>query len=393
MDSAARTPPPSYPALTGLRGCAALWVLIYHAWVEAEPRLMLLPLGFTDLNLTPWFSIGWFGVDIFFCLSAFLLTLPFAAAQRLGEPQPRLRDYFRRRVLRILPAYYLQLALVLGFVFLVDGRFGISLSALAAHAVLWLNLGPDPVPPLVGVWWTLPIEFGYYLLLPLLVPLLRPRRLIWLVPLALILTFAYRYGMFLHAADRSVGDKVLLLEQLPGRFDQFVLGSVAAVLVSRLDRFGTALAPAAARSLTLGGIALVALLIAMINRMFMQYWEGHWLLYSFHGLASIAIAAFIIGACSDRVRDWRILASTPLLFAGTISYSLYLWHQLILQWLSKQAWITVVSPYKLPALLLVGGALAVTVAWLSWRFVEAPCLAWGRSAYDGSDQRTHGGGR
>ena len=371
------------PSLTALRVFAALWVMVCHAWVEAVPRLMLVPLGFTDLDITSAFSMGWIGVDIFFSLSAFLLALPFVSAARDGRPKPRLRDYFQRRFLRILPAYYVQLALVLAFVWFVENRLAITPSAIAAHAALWLNIGSQPVAPLVGVWWTLPIEFGYYLLLPFLVPLLTPKRCLWLLLGAIGITLAYRYGMFQHAVAQgySVGEKVLLLEQLPGRIDQFVLGSIAAVWIAHQPDYGRNLDAGRARSLTIVGVAVVVLMMALLHWNVMTYWEGNALLFCFHLIVSLGVTAFIIGACSDQHPDLRMLRLRPFVFLGTISYSVYLWHQLIIQWLGKQDWIFVPTPYILPTLLLVGVPMTLIAAWLSWRIIEQPCLAWGRSAF------------
>lgn len=371
----------AYPALTGLRGLAAAWVMIFHAWGASEPRLMPVPLFGTDIDFTWFFASGWVGVDIFFTLSAFLLALPFAYAAATQTAQPRLADYLRRRCLRILPAYYLQLALVLGATFLLEGRLALAPRELGAHLLLWLNIGPEPVTPLVAVTWTLPIEFGFYLLLPLLVPLLTPRRAFLLLAGAIVSTFAYRYGMFLTIADSSVAEKVRLLEQLPGRLDQFALGAVTAVWVANRTDLGRALGLVQTRALTVFGLGLFAVMFVLMYYNQMQYFDGHPLLFSFHLGISVAIAALILALCSDQNRDLRVLASRPMVFLGTISYSFYLWHQVIQQWLMKQPWLDHWSPYPLPALLLVGGSLTIVVAWLSWRFVEAPALALGRSGF------------
>lgn len=80
--------------LTGLRGYAALWVLIYHTWVVATPRLMSVEIGSYSIDLTPFFSCGWAGVDIFYTLSAFLLTLSFAEAAIEEKKGLRLFPYF-----------------------------------------------------------------------------------------------------------------------------------------------------------------------------------------------------------------------------------------------------------------------------------------------------------
>src|SRR5512146_2204913 len=104
-----RATPSELAALTGLRGFAALWVVLYHVWVDAVPRAMTIG----PLDLTPAFSCGWAGVDIFFTLSAFLLSLPFASWQLGAMPRPALATFWLRRVLRIFPAYYAQLAVLL----------------------------------------------------------------------------------------------------------------------------------------------------------------------------------------------------------------------------------------------------------------------------------------
>jgi len=211
--------------------------------------------------------------------------------------------------------------------------------------------------------------------------LMTPRRVLWLAIGAICVTLAYRYGMFLHAADRSVGEKVLLLEQMPGRLDQFALGSVAAVWVANRSDMGRSLAPWLARALIVFALSVIAILFYLMGRNYLMYWEGHPLLFSFHLGISVAIVALIIALCSDRERDLRLLRTRPMIFLGTISYSLYLWHQLILQWLAKQPWLDTWSPYPLPGLLLIGGGLAIAVAWISWRLVEKPCLAWAGSSY------------
>ena len=153
-------------ALTGLRGVAAGFVFLFHYHYfnpdirldQAVPVLgwvLQFPLGF-----------GFMGVDLFFVLSGFLLTLPFAAARLAGSEPPALGRYFRRRFLRVFPAYYAQLFLIaaIGAWFLAWRP--LSGTEWAAHAVMFFNVGPDPVRPLVGLWWTLPVELSFYLLLP-----------------------------------------------------------------------------------------------------------------------------------------------------------------------------------------------------------------------------------
>ena len=103
---------PELPALTGLRGFAALWVLLYHIWaMSGGPPLRIPGVGFMQgSNLL---SVGWAGVDLFFCLSAFLLVMPFALWRYGSATRPSTGRYLLRRVLRIYPAYPFQLAILL----------------------------------------------------------------------------------------------------------------------------------------------------------------------------------------------------------------------------------------------------------------------------------------
>lgn len=372
------------PPLTGLRAVAAMWVLLYHAWVEAGPRAIELGYGEYVVAVHPVLSLGWAGVDIFFVLSSFLLTLPFALAAERGAARPSLRRYFLRRGLRILPAYYLQLAIVVLLAGFASGTWPAT-GTLLAHLVLALNIGPDPVAPLVGVWWTLPIEFAFYLVLPLLLPWLTPRRVLPLLFGAVALTVAYRWHAFEATRALDIGYRVVALEQLPGRIDQFVVGMVAAWLVVRADAAGRAPSIRAGRTilaLGLAGAVACALALAAVQA---DYWEGHPLLFAWHATFSLPVACLVVGAIYGGRVPAALLANRAMVFLGTISYGIYLWHQELIRELHRLVFDARGGELFVP-LAVLGLAAAVVVASASYFVLERPLLRIGNARRAGQSE-------
>ena len=95
--------------LDGVRAIAVLLVVVYHVWIGVgEPKVRVLGLDLTWVPAT--MNVG---VTIFFLLSGYLLARPWFVAERTGAPRPRASTFWERRLLRIVPAYYLSIAIVL----------------------------------------------------------------------------------------------------------------------------------------------------------------------------------------------------------------------------------------------------------------------------------------
>jgi peptidoglycan/LPS O-acetylase OafA/YrhL len=159
--------------IEGLRAVAAWSIVVFHVWVFSSPAVLGWNLGPFTAFVSPLQS----GVTLFFVLSGFLLYRPIAAALLDATTAPSVWKYVRNRAVRILPAYWAILLLV---VFVLRSA---SLGA-SGHSVLTGPLS-DPktfvldifliqtyVPD--GIWsgilptWSLTIEVAFYLTLPLL---------------------------------------------------------------------------------------------------------------------------------------------------------------------------------------------------------------------------------
>jgi peptidoglycan/LPS O-acetylase OafA/YrhL len=161
-----------FPELEALRGVAVSLVFLFHvnAIVVLYQRDAPHPV---PTALGSFVLAGHTGVDLFFVLSGFLLGLPFIA-DGLGERRVSVRTFFARRALRILPLYYVAVAVA---VVLMASRARDLLVALPY--LFFLNNIPGVVrsllPYSVG-WWSLATELEFYLVLPILPFALRTRR-------------------------------------------------------------------------------------------------------------------------------------------------------------------------------------------------------------------------
>lgn len=151
--------------LDGLRAIAILLVLGRHAvWPIYEKSGYLFPAGSWDVVL-PLIN-GWIGVDLFFVLSGFLITLHILRRGG-GQSMANFGHYLSARALRIVPSYFAVLALVIaGTIPLYE----VSSENLTLRAVYHLLFLQDYFPPnLVVAFWSLGVEEKFYLVAPILV--------------------------------------------------------------------------------------------------------------------------------------------------------------------------------------------------------------------------------
>ncbi len=143
---------PRFPLFDSLRGLAALAIVLTHVGLGSGANYNAA-YGALLARLDV-------GVTLFFVLSGFLLYRPFVAARIEDRPAPRLRDYARRRVLRIVPAYWLALTVLAiwpGLTF--TGPRWVYYGFLQNYDFLWVLGG-------IGQAWSLAVEASFYVLLP-----------------------------------------------------------------------------------------------------------------------------------------------------------------------------------------------------------------------------------
>jgi peptidoglycan/LPS O-acetylase OafA/YrhL len=320
-------------SLTGLRGIAALAVFAFH-YDNFNPGIRLdLSVPIVGSALQFPLGFGFAGVDLFFVLSGFLLSLPFARSALTQSPHQPIKRYYKRRLLRVFPAYYAQLLIIL-----VTGAWFVSWrslegTSLLAHLVMFFNIGLDPVRPLVGVWWTLPIELSFYLMLPLIASFLRPWRWIVFLLLCISLSILYRTWSASQLGAVTAEGVVLLANHIPGSLPEFLMGASAAMVVQWFDVNSIKKPPVWVLDLMLATGATLAImwLWNVLYPNVSTYWQGHWSMIiapvAFGFPLSLMVISLYWGSRIGRL----IFANPVIYYLGLISYSLYLWHFIVLQ--------------------------------------------------------------
>ncbi len=166
------------PVLDGVRAIACLMVIWFH--IYRTPRDFHIwntqPSDHPLLNSFLYF--GEYGVTLFFVLSGFLLFMPFAKALLFEKTWPGIRQFYLRRVFRIVPAYYLSLILI---ALLFQGQYlqPQHWKELGLFFVFFMDSSQTTFKQLNAPFWTLAIEWQYYMLLPVLA--LGMRLIVWRV--------------------------------------------------------------------------------------------------------------------------------------------------------------------------------------------------------------------
>ncbi len=369
---------PEITALSGMRGFAALWVFIYHFWALQIATPVVISFFGVYVDISWCFTFGWLGVPIFFVLSGFLLAQPFVRQfDARASSKVSIRAYLIRRCMRVCPAYYFQLAvLVMLAYFFQFGEYPRGAASWLAHLTMTFFSPPYFIAGINGAWWTLPIEFGFYLLLPMLAVLLKPQRWLLLVLFCFGTMLSYRYLIY----SVYLGTDVPLytrISLLPGVMDSFGLGMLSAYCVQHVrvkPIFESWAANAATFTMLLGyGIAML-----LIYHFWMYYWSGGWMAYVYTPFFSAAIACGVFGAARGSSWAQRIFGNQVMCFFGNISYSLYLWHLPLLGALKLFPELQEIDAHRHAFSLAICTFILVAISWMSWRFVELPGIALGK---------------
>jgi peptidoglycan/LPS O-acetylase OafA/YrhL len=342
-----------YKTLDGLRGFLALGVFFHHAVINYQ----YFQIGSWQLSPSRFYTFAGQGaVAFFFMITGFLFWSKIISGSRF-----KLKDFYLKRALRVLPAYWFSLAVIVVIVLIISGfSLKVSLPRFLMQIGSWLICGiyglsntngevfPDINHSSVGlinasVQWTLTYELQFYLILPLLVWFAKPSR------------FAGLFLTFL-ALSLTSNSKVLLTVM------SFLFGMAAAYLVKRFESSQRLLA-------WQSSLGIVVLLVAVPAILPQPY------IYNV-GVIALLFCAFVLIACGNDLLG--LLTASASRYLGTISYSVYLLHGIVffivLRLVNQLYPIQGMNPIFFWLLIGMCGLIVVSVSGLTYRYIEYPFL-------------------
>ncbi len=333
------------PALDSVRGLAITAVLLFHAFFEMQARTG--PEYLVRKLLAPL----WFGVDIFFVLSGFLITGILIDTQ--GAPN-YFKSFYVRRTLRIAPLYFAALALFFLALPVLHVLPRVPLDHQLPYWTYTYNWAAVQGYQVEGMvhFWSLAVEEQFYLVWPLVLFALPVRRMP-LMFLALIgASFLFRLSMFLLGQPFKYA-----YFSTPARIEDLCIGALAAYLV----RSPTCLPllPKAIPKFAWG----FAVLFGIAASAGYGFEQNKWPVLIFGTTSVCGIAALLIlQSVTVPAPHWW---DTPILrWLGTYSYGIYVFHQPIMYHLNRR--LTAASLPQYAGAMAGAIALSCLIAWLSY---------------------------
>lgn len=346
---------PHWPVLDGVRAIAVLGVVAYHLYrlaafgearSEAAPVLWQWPL-----------ATGRYGVDAFFVLSGLLVMRSWAKCRDGGGGfLAALRMFWQRRAKRILPAYWVSLAVLVVVAapeLLTDVR----------RLLLLFSVNQYMDPGLVGrvntPLWSLTTEWHFYAAVPVLFWTARRVSTPVVLLVALVVSVLWR--------QQQLWD--IPASALPGRLDQFMAGALAGELVAAWRAGHSSIVVRLAQRRFVG-VALVAVVVALgtYEGATLGVARGRLLDPFVHPIVGVCVALLLVRLLTVG-GPWPLVRG-PVVGVGLMSYSLFLWHYPIIKYGTE----TLDGLAPAPVLRALGLVVIVLVVFgvslLSYRLVE-----------------------
>ncbi len=356
----AHTPRRFYqPELDGLRFYAFLGVFVFHILPETRAFYSGLHLPLKPL----WMGVarsGACGVDLFFALSAFLIT-SLLLREREQTGGISLGLFYVRRILRIWPLYFVVLAVAVVLAHTIPSQ-NLAWYYLVGYLLFvgnWINAAFGRPTSVCSPVWTVSIEEQFYLVWPALMKMLGRRGMIIAAVVTFLLATLSQIGVVLTGLSIRY-----IYYGSTSRSGSLALGILLALFADRLPGLTRGMRLLLLAAGLAGWIASSGWLIDQPGPLDMRAALGRL-------VASVGAVAILYAGLGSRS---RLVTSDWVVWLGKISYGLYMLH-----FLGILIMVDLLHPrwgWPLLATKALGLLTTVPLAWASYRWVESPFLRW-----------------
>jgi len=342
-----------YPALDGFRGLACIIVVAYH--------------NFPQLNKYLFF--GWSALDMFFVLSGFLITD--ILIRTMGD-KDYLKNFYVRRILRVMPLYYTSLILFLVILPRIR-QLPVQLDYFVSHqAWFWFSMQnwllvffPVRSPSTLNHLWSLAVEEQFYLVWPLVFALVRkPKILVILLGLLLALLAGTRFWLWSEQIEGLAYYNLFTFT----RIDGICIGCMVALMQKINPGF-------------IGKhLALIVLTFAGFNYLFYFFNLNQPNSFPYLGMVGYSTFSMLFGIVvydiiNRKSRFFDLVLNVPVMkWAGKISYGTYIFHWPLYQIISPGL-VQFFSRYTTPGTAEMGASITASLlsflaGFISFRYFE-----------------------
>jgi len=333
----------------------------YRREIDGLRALALVPVVFSHAGFS-WFKGTYVMIDLFFVISGYLITSLIAKEKSLGTFSSA--KFYERRARRLLPALFVMMFVSIPFAwlwltpshFLQFSKSLMAVPLFSSNFLFWSESGyfqiENKMKPFLQTW-SLSVEEQFYLLFPLVFVWLWPKGKKKLISFLIIVSL-FSMGCMHWGLTNDLDANWYLL---PGRIWEFTLGAIIALLPNKESEIGQ-------KSLQAEIMSLVGLTILLISVFTFSEYQPF---PSFYTLLPLCGAALVIRFADSNTFVGKLLGSKPLVGIGLISYGVFVWHQALFAF-ARHYVLGEVEPKVYAVLILISFVLA----YLSWRFIEAP---------------------
>ena len=317
------TRPSRLHGLDTLRAFAVLAVVFYHLTVFGELPMQLIPVT--------WH--GWMGVDLFFVLSGYLIGRQLLKPYLRGS-RPSLKDFYLRRALRILPAYFSVVAL---YFLWPAWREAPALPPLWKFLTFTQNLGFSFTTRAFSHAWSLCVEEHFYCVLPLLVLVMmrKPslRRTTAVIAVVVVGGIALRWWLVMRYPDQ-IYQRVYYPTYT--RLDGLTTGVTLALVEAFRPQWWRRMLQRG-HTLFFGGLFCVLTVVGLFLKQDLGSNEGTALWGVILGFPLLSFGLGLITASAMSTDGWLARIRVPgAEFVATLAFSLYLTHKPVAHFLMER---------------------------------------------------------